>query len=734
MPHSPLRLGFVLVLALVSLLPARAQQQRLAMDDAFLNRDLQPENLLQLAWIPGTKAELAYVQTKEVEPSITRHTLVRSYAADTTLTVALRSTPLAAALYQAGAKVSVLGLPKMSWQNDHTVLTVNSGDSVSRAVYAYDLKTKKANRLFLYDEQAQNIDYDPTKTRIAYTKAQNLYVSLSGRENEAVTQETNPGIVNGQAAHRSEFGITKGTFWSPKGQKLAFYRMDQTMVTDYLIVTVLPTPAQAVSIKYPMAGDKSHEVTVGVYDLHTRKTVFLQTGEPREQYLTNLSWSPDEKFVYVAVLNRAQNHMWLRQYDATSGALVKTLFEEQDDKTFVEPLHPAQFVPGHPDQFIWQTQRDGYNHLYLYSTNGKLLRQLTKGPWQVTEVLGFADNNREVVFQSTAASPLQRRIYSVKLSGGKVRELTPEAGTHTATLSPDGSFLLDNFSSATTPRIIRTVSVKTGKTGQTLLTAPNPVAAYQLGQTKLFPIKAADGQTDLYCRLITPPNFDPSKKYPTVVYLYGGPHVQLVTDSWLGGSNLWMQLMAQKGYVVFTLDSRGSGNRGSAFERATFRQLGTQEMADQLKGVEYLKSLPHVDAARIGIHGWSFGGFMTTTMMTRSPGTFKVGVGGGPVIDWRLYEVMYTERYMDTPQENPEGYDQANLLNYVDKLQGRLLLIHGTVDDVVVWQHSLDYLKAAVDKGIQLDYFVYPGHPHNVGGKDRVHLYTKITQYFDEHL
>jgi dipeptidyl-peptidase-4 len=722
MLHFTSRLSLLLVLALVSQLPAQAQQKLLTMEDAFLNRSLQPQNLRQLTWIPGT-SDFAYVRTTNGQDE-----LVRATGAAEKLSVAVPVAQLSAALKAAGAD-ETRAFPTVQWLNANTLLTTSKNQ-----VYRYDTQAGQASKLVSYAAEAENVEMDPTKTRVAYTRAQNLYVSLAGRENEAVTQEANPAIVNGQAAHRSEFGITKGTFWSPQGQKLAYYRMDQSMVTDYPIVDVRPTPARVMPMKYPMAGDKSHEVTVGVYDLNTRKTVFLQTGEPKEQYLTNLSWSPDEKFIYVAVLNRAQNHMWLRQYDAGSGALVKTLFEEQDDKTFVEPLHELQFVPGRPDQFIWQTQRDGYNHLYLYSTSGKLLRQLTKGAWQVTDVLGFTDNNREIVFQGTAASPMQRRVYAVKLSGGKTRELTTEAGTHTATLSPNGQLLLDVFSSATTPRIIRVVDTKDGKITQTLLTAPNPVADYQLGQTKLFPIKAADGQTDLYCRLITPPNFDPSKKYPTVVYLYGGPHVQLVSDSWLGGSNLWMQLMAQKGYVVFTLDSRGSGNRGSAFERATFRQLGTVEMQDQLKGVEYLKSLPYVDQSRLGIHGWSFGGFMTTTLMTRSPGTFKVGVGGGPVIDWRMYEVMYTERYMDTPQENPEGYAKANLLNYVDKLQGKLLLIHGTVDDVVVWQHSLDYLKAAVDKGIQLDYFVYPGHPHNVGGKDRVHLYNKITQYFDEHL
>ncbi|QNH61300.1 S9 family peptidase [Hymenobacter sediminicola] len=725
MLHSSSRRPLLpLLVLLLAQLPALAQQKRLTMEDAFLNRSLQPENLRQLTWIPGSKDEYSYLRTVGGQEEVVRGT------AGGQATAVISLGELGQALQAAGAPaVKASAFPAVTWVNPQSLLVTRINK-----VYRIDAVTKQASAVFGYDAAAENVEMDPTKTRVAYTKDQNLYISAAGRENEAVTQETNPAIVNGQAAHRSEFGITKGTFWSPTGSKLAYYRMDQTMVTDYPLVDVSSTPAQQKAIKYPMAGDKSHEVTLGVYDLVSRKTVFLQTGEPKEQYLTNISWSPDEKSIYIAVLNRGQSQMKLNQYDAGSGAFVKTLFEEKSDKDFVEPLHELEFVSGRPDQFLWRSQRDGYEHIYLYSTSGKLLRQLTKGSWQVTDVLGFADNNREVVFQSTAASPMQRRIYAVKLSGGKVREITREAGTHTATLSPGGKQLLDVFSNTTTPRIVRTVNVADGKTQQTLLTAPNPLTEYQLGETKLVTIKAADGTTDLYGRLTTPPNFDPAKKYPTVVYLYGGPHVQLVTDSWLGGGNLWMQLMAQKGYVVFTVDSRGSGNRGSVFERATFRQLGTVEMADQLKGVDYLKTLPYVDQARMGIHGWSFGGFMTTTMMTRSPGTFKVGVGGGPVIDWRMYEIMYTERYMDTPQENPEGYQKANLLNYVDKLQGKLLLIHGTVDDVVVWQHSLDYLKTAVDKGVQLDYFVYPGHPHNVSGKDRVHLYNKITQYFDEKL
>ena len=720
----PARRSALLLLLWLPALAALAQTKTLTVEDAFLNRELQPQNLRQLTWIKGAQDEFSYLRpAANGQPEA----LVRGTAEGNDLTVAATLPALAAALQAAGAEAPK-AFPPAQWRDANTLLI-----TLKNQVYGYDVKAARAIKLFGYDAEAENAEADPSRSRVAYTKAQNLFISSAGRENEAVTQEPNPQIVNGQAAHRSEFGITKGTFWSPSGQRLAYYRLDQTMVSDYPLVDVSTTPASLKTLKYPMAGDRSHQATVGVYDLATRRTVFLQTGEPKEQYLTTLAWSPDEKSIYLAVLNRGQNALKMNQYDAATGAFVKTLFEEKDDK-YVEPLNPVEFVPGHADQFIWQSQRDGFMHLYLYNTAGQVLRQLTQGPWIVTDVLGFATNGREIVYAGTADGPLERHIYAVPVGGGEPRKLSQGTGTHTALFTSGSNYFIDNFSSTVTPRTVRVVSVREAKSKRLLLNAPNPVAAYTLGDTKLFPIKAADGRTDLFCRLITPPNFDPKKQYPAVVYLYGGPHVQLVTESWLGGSNLWLQLMAQKGYVVFSVDSRGSGNRGRAFEQATFRQLGTAEMADQLEGVKYLKTLPYVDQNRLGIHGWSFGGFLTTTLMTRAPGTFKTAVGGGPVIDWRLYEIMYTERYMDTPQENPDGYRQASLLNYVDKLTGKLLLIHGTVDDVVVWQHSLDYLKAAVDKGIQLDYFVYPGHPHNVLGKDRAHLYQKITQYFDDNL
>lgn len=313
-----------------------------------------------------------------------------------------------------------------------------------------------------------------------------------------------------------------------------------------------------------------------------------------------------------------------------------------------------------------------------------------------------------------------------------MKRLTEGNGFHNAVVSKKGDYVIDAFSSCYTPGEYRVVNTTSGKS-QLFYKAENPIKEYKTGSWRLFTIKNNAGQ-DLWCRLFRPVDFDSTKKYPVLVYLYNGPHSQLVTNRWMAGGELWYQYMAQKGFIVFTLDGRGTSYRGKEFEQAIHRQLGTVEMEDQLKGVEYLKSLPYVDASRLGVHGWSFGGFMTTSLMTRNPGIFKVGACGGPVIDWSYYEIMYGERYMDTPQENKEGYDKNNLLNYVDKLKGRLLMIHGAQDPVVVWQHSILYQKKAVDKGVQLDYYVYPGHEHNVLGKDRAHLMEKICNYFIDNL
>ncbi|SHL47965.1 dipeptidyl-peptidase-4 [Chryseobacterium polytrichastri] len=591
-----------------------------------------------------------------------------------------------------------------------------------------DWKVKSSASL---DEKAANVKMFSDNQTFAYTVKNNLFVNKNGKA-IAVTNESNENILNGAAnVHRNEFGIDTGIFPSPNSESVAFYRMDQTMVADYPVIDWSVTPAVNHNIKYPMAGQKSHEVTLGVYNIKNQSTTFLKVEGEKDQYLTAITWSPDSKYIFVGVLNRGQNHMKMNQYDAATGNLVKTLFEETNDK-YVEPQHPLTFFPNSNTDFIWQSQRTGYNHLFHYSLEKGLVAQITKGDWLVTDILGFNEKKKEIFFTSTKETPLEKHLYKINWTSFKMERLDSEEGVHTGILSSDGNHLYDIYSNANTPKVANIINTNTLKVAN-ILTAENTLKNYQRPEIKNVNLKADDG-TPLYGKIILPTNFDPNKKYPVIVYLYNGPHLQLVANTFPASGNLWYEYMAQNGYIIFTMDGRGSSNRGLKFEQAVFRNLGTVEMSDQMKGVDYLKSLPYVDAEKMGIHGWSFGGFMTTSFMLRKPDVFKVGVAGGPVIDWSMYEIMYGERYMDTPQENPQGYATANLLDKVQNLKGKLLMIHGAQDDVVVWQHSIKFIKSAVDNGVQLDYFVYPGHPHNVIGKDRVHLMQKVTDYFDQNL
>ena len=567
-----------------------------------------------------------------------------------------------------------------------------------------------------------------------------LYIADGQGKKHQLTTDGSREIVYGQSVHRDEFGITKGTFWSPDGQRLAFYRMDQSMVTDYPQVDIYPRTAAYEPDKYPMAGTNTHVVTIGVYDLRAQKTVYLQTPAvdyaatslQHPCYFTNLAWSPDSKHIFLQELNRDQNDCRLVSYDAETGKREYQLCRETSDK-YVEPLHPIQFLPWDSNLFILQSQRDGYNHLYLYNIKGEQVKQITKGPWVVLDVLGFNQKTKSIVFAANKEHPLHRRLYSVNVTSGQIKALESTDGVHRGVLSPSGNYIIDRFTTPTTPRCIDIVDVNKQKSVR-LLTADDPWADFQQPIFECGSIKAADGVTDLYYRMVKPHDFDPAKKYPTVVYVYGGPHAHNVDASWHWASRSWETYMAQKGYIVFILDNRGSENRGRDFEQATFRQLGQVEMKDQMKGVDYLRTLPYVDMNRLGVHGWSYGGFMTISLMTHYPDVFKVGVAGGPVIDWKFYEVMYGERYMDTPQQNPEGYEKCSLLPQAKNLKGKLQIITGYNDRTVVPQHCLSFLDACIKAGTQPDFFAYPGEEHNMRGHASVHLHERITQYFEDYL
>jgi dipeptidyl-peptidase-4 len=691
-----------------------AQTKQLNLDELISNRKLYPTSLNNLQWADESGIYTWIANNKLVKGN------VKSAKTDTILDLEAINKVLKPFIEK-----ELKRFPSINW-----VSKANFTFNYNNTLFDYDFEKKQVVVLNKYPETAENTDVDPNTYNIAYTIDNNLYISYRGTE-IAITEDKDKGIVNGQSVHRNEFGIKKGTFWSPKGNFLAFYRMDETMVTDYPLVDIEPRVAELKSIKYPMAGMKSHHVTVGIFDPITQKTIFLKTGEPAEQYLTNISWSPDEKNVYIAVLNRDQNHLKLNKYDATSGDFISTLFEEKNDK-YVEPENGLFFLKSNPNQFLWFSERDGYNHLYLYNADGKLVKQLTKGNWMVKDIEGFNAKGNKVFISATKESPLDNDIYVVDIKTSDIKLLTTTKGTHYPTIDKNGDFIIDVFSNTEISRKTMVVNAD-GKAIQTIMENTNPLKDYNLGETQMLTLKAKDG-TDLYCRLIKPSNFDASKKYPVIVYVYGGPHAQLVTNSWLGGGNLFFNYLAQQGYVVFTMDNRGSANRGFAFESAIYRNCGSIEVADQMEGVNYLKSLPYFDANRMGVDGWSYGGFMTISLKLKNPGVFKVATAGGPVIDWKWYEVMYGERYMDTPEQNPEGYKNASLVNYVDKLEGKLLIIQGGVDNTVVPQHSSSFLKKCIDFGKQVDYFIYPTHEHNVSGLDRTHLYRKIYEYYKQNL
>ena len=575
-------------------------------------------------------------------------------------------------------------------------------------------------------------DWCAASKATAYVENDQLYVVDADGKKRQLTTDGSRNIVYGQSVHRNEFGIRKGTFWSPDGLRLAFYRMDQSMVTDYPQVDIFPREATHEPDKYPMAGMTSHVVTVGVYDIVTGKTVYLQAGDPTDRYFTNIAWAPDGNTIYMFELNRDQNDCRLVSYNATTGEKVKELYRETSDK-YVEPLVPIQFLPWDNSQFIMQSQRDGYNHLYIYNKEGKLMKQLTSGKFVIQDVLGFNTQKKSIIVTSNEANPIQHNTYSIDVKSGKRTLLDDGQGSHHAVVSKSGQWFYDKYTEPDVPRNIDIVQTKTGKSLR-LMTSEDPWKDYSQPIFECGIIKAADGVTDLYYRMVKPVDFDPTKKYPTVIYVYGGPHAHNVEASWHWHSRSWETYMAQKGYILFILDNRGSESRGRDFEQATFRQLGQIEMQDQMKGVDYLRTLPYVDMNRLGVHGWSFGGFMTITLMLNHPDVFKVGVAGGPVIDWKWYEVMYGERYMDTPQTNPEGYAKSSLIAKAKNLKGKLQIITGYNDNTVVPQHCLSFLDACIKAGTQPDFFAYPGEEHNMRGHASVHLHERITQYFEDYL
>ena len=573
-----------------------------------------------------------------------------------------------------------------------------------------------------------------------FTKGKSLYIVKSEGDTLLVAESENPQITYGQVVSRNEFGIEGGTFWSPSREHLAFYRKDESKVTTFPLLDITSRTGTLREIKYPMAGMGSENVQLGIYSLTDGKTVYVKADEfGYDRYLTNITWTPDGSKVLIQVLDRSQKHLKLNMYDALTGDFLKTILTEDNEK-YVEPRDPVWFLKGSSDLFIYRTDnRDGYRNLYLCDTEGNI-RRLTETDADVQYV---ANDGKYVWYTSAEISPIENHLFRISIKAspkglskakfGKPEQLTVAEGWHNIEMSPDLTQYVDCWSNLTTPRVADLCS-SDGKVIRNILTADDPTLDYAYTEISLGTVKSADGQYDNYYRLIKPIDFDPSKKYPTIVYVYGGPHSQMVTNTFLANLRRWEMHMAQRGYLVYVQDNRGTDNRGAAFEKAIHGQCGQAEMADQMEGVKMLMSLPYVDKDRIGVHGWSYGGFMTISLITNYPEIFKVAVAGGPVIDWKWYEVMYGERYMDHPERNPEGYAKTSLISKAKDLKGKLLICQGAIDPVVVWEHSLSFVRECVKNNVQVDYFPYPCAEHNVMGKDRIHLNDKITMYFEDYL
>ncbi len=688
-----------------------SQQKELTINDAVLGyfKGLYPTSLHNLQWVTNTNTyifqkneELVFTdaKTNQVTRKITLNELQKIYP-------------------------SLKRIPRIT-----KISTTEFTFKLKNSVEVFNYKTTTKSTTISFDKAAKNIEYNAKAKSVAYTLNNNLFIGTALNPKITVTNSEDSNIVSGQAIHRSEFGIRKGTFWSPNGNYLAFYQKDESNVTNYPLVDITTFPATLTNIKYPMAGQGSEIAKIGIYNLTTKQTIYLDIDTSDERYLTNLSWTPNEKYVLIAEINREQNHVWYNRYNIQTGKKINTLFEEKNSK-WTEPEFDAVFLPNSNTNFLWFSERDGFMNLYHYTTEGKLIKQLTKFNWVVTGILGFDYKGKNVFITGTGTDAREIHTFKIHIKTGKYTQLTEANKTHRSKLNTNSTYLLNSYSSLTIPNTTEIINTKKGKT-TTIFRAENPLKEYHLGTTEFLTLKGNDG-TNLHAKITKPANFDASKKYPVLVYVYGGPHAQMVTNTWLGGSSLWMPAFATlENYIVFTLDNRGSANRGFAFESVIHRNLGAAEMEDQLTGIDYLKSLNYVDSSRIAVNGWSYGGFITINLMLQNPGIFTTAVAGGPVTDWKYYEVMYGERYMDTPQENPEGYKKARMHNYIKNLDGKLLLIHGSIDPVVVPQHSLTLLQEAVTQKVQIDFFTYPMHKHNVRGIDRVHLVKKMLSYIVE--
>ncbi|GAA4379150.1 S9 family peptidase [Hymenobacter koreensis] len=607
--------------------------------------------------------------------------------------------------------------------------------------FVYDRGTRKLVALSPGGKQSY-ATFSPDGQRVAFVRDNNLYITdLATMQERAVTTDgVFNKIINGSAdwVYEEEFGFAQGFFWSPDSRQVAYYTFDESQVPEYNMQVwgkLYPTDYR---FKYPKAGEKNSVVSISVYDVAAGRATKMDVGPEADQYIPRVMWTATPNLLSIQRLNRLQNKLEILHADAASGKSKVVLTDT--NKAYVEVNDDLRYLAG-GKQFLFTSEKDGYQHLYLHDMNGKQVRQLTKGPWEISQINGFDAKAGVVYFTSTEASALQRHLYRVNLNGkNKTRISEAGNGTDVVNMSPDTRYFLNYRSSAGVPAVVslREGSGKLVKVLEDNAKLRQTLGQYDLGKFEFFTFKTSEG-LDLNGWMIKPANFDASKKYPVLMYCYGGPSfgsgsTQTVLDNAGGGSSfgryMWYQMLAQKGYIIVSVEGRGSSGRGAAFRKATYANLGKYETIDQGEGAKYLGTLPYVDKARIGMWGWSFGGYLTALCMTKEADLFKMGMSVAPVTNWRYYDTVYTERYLKTPQENPQGYDDNSPVQHAAKLKGKFLLVHGTGDDNVHFQNSVDFVDALVKENKDFQTLYYPNRNHGIsGGNTSLHLYRQMTNF-----
>lgn len=620
--------------------------------------------------------------------------------------------------------------------NERKVLIAHQNEPIYRRsnkayYYVFDLDTRKVTPISTQEGKQQYATFSPDATKVAFMRDNDLYITdlTSGNEIRITHDGKYNYIINGGSdwVYEEELSFAKAFFWSPDGKKIAFYKFDESQVREFSMMLYDSLYPTVYKFKYPKAGEKNSDVSIHIYDLAENSTKTIDTGTEKDQYIPRVKWTQDPSTLLILRMNRHQNHLEYLFANANTGD-TKVILEERD-KYYIDINDDLTFLKD-GKHFILTSERDGYNHVYLYDISGKLIRPITKGNWEVTNLYGIDEKSGTLYYQSTESSPLERDIYSIHISGNKKRKISTQTGTNSATFSADFSYYILNHSSVNTPPYITLNNNKNGKVERVLednSLAKQTAMEYGIIPREFFQFNTSEN-ISLNGYMIKPKNFDKNTKYPVLMYVYGGPGSQNVANSW--AHSVWFDYLAQKGYLIVCVDNRGTGFRGAEFKKMTYMNLGKYETIDQIEAAKWLGEQSYVDKNRIGLWGWSYGGYMASLAITKGADVFKTTIAVAPVTSWRYYDTIYTERYLRTPQENPEGYDDNSPINFADQLKGNFLLVHGTADDNVHFQNSMMFSEALIQANKAFDQAYYPNKNHGIsGGNTSIQLYTKLTNF-----